>query len=256
MSGHLRICFAAFVLLAGLWTSPASSNAFADWFNGAPQAATPPASAATAPASAETECLLRPGKSTADGQRWVYRLDGHRKCWFLTAEGTAPAKKPVHLRAAKHRGAAPEENETARRKKAVDARAEILRSAPAETSPPTPRAPEVKVVDATSVPVTGAAALVPPAPIANLATDQLMPDDPTPRQVDVETLLAAAPAAGEAVAASVRPTPGAVPVAEAGDDGLGWTATWIGVLLMALGLVSVLSSSRILRGAVLLHPLK
>jgi hypothetical protein len=256
MSGHLRTCFAAFVLFAGLWTSPASSNAFADWFNVAPQAATPPASAATPPASAETECLLRPGKSTADGQRWVYRLDGHRKCWFLTAEGTATAKKPIHLRAAKHRGAAPEENETARHKKAVDARAEILRSAPAETSQQTPRSPGVKVVDATSVPATGAAALVPPAPIANLATDQLMPDDPTPRQVDVETLLAAAPAAGDAVAASVPPAPGAFSVPEAGDDGLGWTATWIGALLMALGLVSVLTSSWTLRRAALLHQLK
>jgi hypothetical protein len=196
--------------------------------------------------------LLRPGKSTADGQRWVYRLDGHRKCWFLTAEGTATAKKPIHLRAAKHRGAAPEENETARHKKAVDARAEILRSAPAETSQQTPRSPGVKVVDATSVPATGAAALVPPAPIANLATDQLMPDDPTPRQVDVETLLAAAPAAGDAVA----PAPGAFSVPEAGDDGLGWTATWIGALLMALGLVSVLTSSWTLRRAALLHQLK
>jgi hypothetical protein len=225
MSGHLRTCFAAFVLFAGLWTSPASSNAFADWFNVAPQAATPPASAATPPASAETECLLRPGKSTADGQRWVYRLDGHRKS---------------------------EENETARHKKAVDARAEILRSAPAETSQQTPRSPGVKVVDATSVPATGAAALVPPAPIANLATDQLMPDDPTPRQVDVETLLAAAPAAGDAVA----PAPGAFSVPEAGDDGLGWTATWIGALLMALGLVSVLTSSWTLRRAALLHQLK
>jgi hypothetical protein len=46
-------------------------------------------------------------------------------------------------------------------------------------------------------------------------------------------------------------TPVAVPIAEAGDEGRGWTATWLGVLLMALGLVSLLSSSRTLRGAVL-----
>ena len=247
MSGHLRFCFAAFVLLAGLSTSPASSNPFADLFNAAPREA-------TAPASAEGECLPRPGKSTADGQHWVYRLDGHRKCWFQAAEGTATVKKPVHHHAAKHRVAAPAENETARRKRkaVVDARAELLHSAPAETSQPTPPTSELKVADAASVLATGAAALVPPAPIANPATDQLTPDHATPRQVDVETLLAAAPAASDAVAASVPPaTPVAVPIADAGDEGRGWTATWLGVLLMALGLVSLLSSSRTLRGAVL-----
>ena len=40
---------------------------------------------------------------------------------------------------------------------------------------------------------------------------------------------------------------------KASDDGWGWTANWLGMLLMALGLVSVLSSSRVLRGGVLLR---
>lgn len=98
-----------------------------------------------------------------------------------------------------------------------------------------------------------AAALVPPAPVvAKPATDQLTPDRPTPCQFDVKILLAAAPAASDAGAASMLPaTPVAIPNAEAGDDGREWTATWLGVLLMALGLVSLLSSSRTLRGAVL-----
>jgi hypothetical protein len=220
-------------------------------FNVAPQTA-------TAPASAERECLPRPGKSTADGQRWVYRLDGHRKCWFQAAEGIATVNKRVHHHAAKQRVAAPAENEPARRKReAVDARAELLRSAPAETSQPTPPASELKLVDAGSVVATGAAALAPPASVANRATGQLTPDHPTPRQVDVETILAAAPAASGAVAASVPPAPPiAFPFAEAGDDGRGWTANWLGLLLMALGLGSVLSSSRVLRGAVLLRQLK
>jgi hypothetical protein len=212
---------------------------------------------ATAPASAERECLPRPGKSTAEGQHWVYHLDGHRKCWFQTAEGIATVNERVHHHAAKKRFAAPAENEPARRKReaVVDARAE-LRSAPAETSQPTPPAFELKVVDAASVIATGAAALAPPAPVANRATGQLTPDHPTPRRVDVETLLAAAPAASTAVADSVPPPPIAVPFAEAGDDGQGWTADWLGMLLMALGLISVLSSSsRVLRGAVPLRQL-
>jgi hypothetical protein len=160
--------------------------------------------------------------------------------------------KQVRHRAAKPRVATAEENEAARAKqKAVmDARAELLRSAPAETSQPTEPAPELKLVDAASV----AAAFVPPAPVANRATDQLTPDHPTPRRLDAETLLAAAPAPSDAVAVSVPPAaPVASPIAEAADDGWGWMATWFGVLLMALGLASVLASSRTLREAVLLR---
>jgi hypothetical protein len=195
--------------------------------------------------------LSGPGKSTAAGQRWVYRLEGHRKCWFQAAEETA-VKKQVRYRAAKPRVAAREENEAERRKRkaVVDARAELLRSAPAETSQPMRPAPEFKVADAASVLATGAAAFVPPAPIENRATDRLAPDHRTPRQVDVETLLAAAPATSAAVAAAA---PVDFSLTEAADDGRGWTATWLGVLLMALGLASVLGSSSTLREAVLLR---
>jgi hypothetical protein len=249
MSGHLRFCFAAFLLLAGLSTSPASSNPFAAFLGQAAPVE------ATAPASAEKECLSQPGKSAAEGQHWVYRFDGHRKCWFQAAEGIPMAKKSVHHHAAKHVAAPKENAATPRKRKAVvDARAELLRSAPAGTPQPAPPASALKVVDASPVPATGAAALVPPpAPdIAKPATDQLAPENPTLRHVDVETLLAAAPASSDAVAASVPPaTPVAIPIAEAGDEVPGWTATWLGVLLMALGFVFLLSSSRTLRGAVL-----
>jgi hypothetical protein len=251
MSGHLRFCFAAFFLLAALPTSPASSNPFADFFNAAPAPAQ-----ATAPAAAEEECVPRPGKSTAAGQRWVYRLDGHRKCWFQTAQGIATVKKQVRHGAAKPPVAVSEENEAAPRKQkaVVDARAELLRSAPAEASQPTALAPEFKVVDAASVLATGPAAFVPPAPVEKLATDELTPDHATPRVVEVKTLLAAAPAPSYAVAASVPlAAPVAFPMAEAADDGQGWMATLLGVLLIALGLVSVLGSSPTLREAVLLR---
>jgi hypothetical protein len=244
MSGHLRFCFAAFVLLAGLSASPASSNPFADLFNVAPRQA-------PAPAPAEEECVPRPGKSTTAGQRWVYRLEGRRKCWFQAAEVTA-VKKQVRYRAAKPRVTAPEENEAERpkRKAVVDARAELLRSASAEMSQPMWPAPELKVADAASVLATVIAAFVPPAPIENRATDRLTPDHRTPRQVDVETLLAAAPATSDSVAAAAPVT---FPFTEAADDGRDWMATWLGVLLMALGLVSVLGSSRTLREVALLR---
>src|SRR5215213_402069 len=215
MSGHLRFCFAAFVF-AGLSTSPASSNPFADWFNGTPKQPAAPASA-----EAKEECLSRPGKSTAAGQHWVYRLEGRRKCWFQTAEETA-VKRQARRRAAKPPVAVSEENEAGRRERraVVDARAELLRSAPAETSQPERPAHELKMADAASVLATAIAAFVPPAPLENLATAQPTPDRRTPRQVDVETLLAAAPADRGAVAASVpAAAPAAFPVTEAADDG-------------------------------------
>jgi hypothetical protein len=199
--------------------------------------------------------LSRPGKSTAAGQHWVYRLEGHRKCWFQVAEETA-VKKQVRRHAAKPRVAASRENEPAqpKRKAVVDARAELLRSAPSETSKPERPAPELKMADAASVLATAIAAFVPPAPVENLATAQPTPDRRTPRQVDVETLLAATPAIGDSVAASVpSAAPVAFPIVEAADDGQGWIATWLGALLMALGLISVLGSSRIVREAVLLR---
>jgi len=249
MSGHLRFCFAAFVLLAALPTSPASSNPFADFFSVAP-------AQAAAPAAAEEECLLRPGKSTAAGQRWVYRLDGHRKCWFQTAQGIATVKKQVRQGATIPPVAVSGENEAAPRKQkaVVDARAELLRAAPAEASQPIRLAPEFKVVDAASVLATGAAAFVPLAPVEKRATDQLTPDPATPRVVVVKTLLATAPAPNDAVAASAPlAAPVAFPIAEAADDGRDWLATLLGVLLIALGFVSVLGSSPPLREAVLLR---
>jgi hypothetical protein len=239
MSGYLRFCFVAF-FLAGLSTAPASSNPFDALFNSAP-------AEATAPAPVEEECLPQPGKSTADGQHWVYRYDGHRKCWFQAAEGAATVKKPIH-HAARHPVVAPKENESPLRNRnaVVDAR-EMLGSAPTEAPQPTPPAAELKVVDAAPAAVTGAAAAVPPLPvIAKSATDQLKPDHPTPRQVDVETLLADGPAASDAATASVPPSAAASP--ETSNDRAGWMATWPGVLLIALGLVFLLHASRILRG--------
>jgi hypothetical protein len=250
MSGHLRFCFGAFVLLAGFSSSPASSNPFADWFN-----VTPKQPAAPASAEAEEECLSRPGKSTAAGQRWVYRLEGRRKCWFQTAEETA-VKRQARRRAEKPRVAVSEENEAGRRERSTvgDARAELLRAAPAETSRPERPAPALKMADAASVLATAIAAFVPPAPVENLATARPTPDRRTPRQIDVETLLAAAPAVSGSVAASgPSVAPVAFPTVEAADNGQGWMATWLGALLMALGLISVLGSSRIVREAVLLR---
>jgi hypothetical protein len=109
------------------------------------------------------------------------------------------------------------------------------------------------VVDAASVPATGAAAFVPPAPVEKRATDQLTPDHVMPRVVDVKTLVVAAPAPSDAIAASVPSAPVAFAAAEAADEGQGWMATLLGALLIALGLVAVLGSSPPLREAVLLR---
>jgi hypothetical protein len=241
MSGHLRSCFAA-LLVAGLSIvsiSPASSNPLDDLLSAAPKEA-------TAPAPAQEECLPQPGKLAADGQRWVYRSEGHRKCWFQTAEGAvAAAKKPLRNRAVKQRIAARERRQAALRKRKadVDARAEVLRSTPAAISQPAPSAPEPKVADAVPSPAIGATSVVPPAPVAESAIDQLTPDRPAPRLVDVETFQVS-PSANDTVGSSVLPAIAvAARLAEAGDGGSGWAETRLGLILMALGLVSLLGSS-------------
>jgi hypothetical protein len=106
------------------------------------------------------------------------------------------------------------------------------------------------VVDASPVLATRIATRASPAPLSK--RDRLTADEITLRQVDVEALLAATPAASEVVAAAAMPL--ALSTAEAGDDGLVWT--WLGMLLMASGLVSVLSAGRIIRWDVQQHQLR
>ena len=182
--------------------------------------------------------MTQPGKLAADGKRWVYHSDGRRKCWFQTA-GRA-SRRPAHHYVVKQRVTSRERREATLPKADADARAEVLRAAPAEVSQPTPSAPEqLKVADA----APAAATLVPPAPAAASATDQRTSDGPTPRVVNVE-MLRVSQAADDTIGSSVPPAiPVAFRVAEAGDEGWGWTANRLGLLLMALGLVSLLGAS-------------
>lgn len=241
MSGHLRVYFAPLVLVGGLSGTPACASPFSDLFNIAPRE--PAASS-----SAQPECLPRPGNSPGPGDHWVYRRDGHRKCWFL-AEGIATVRKPIHARVA-NRAVSSDENETVRQKRTPmgDARAELLSSSPAEGAPSTSRARELDVADATSVFDPGTPAVMPGAPVTDLPSGQLTPEHAVPLQVDVEKLAAAARA----------DLPSATPIVEARneevrDEARSWTATWLGVLLMTLGGFSILSSSRTLRHAVSLR---
>jgi hypothetical protein len=255
MSGHVRFEFAAFLLVAGI-TTPAAANVITDFFSPSPA----PEATAAAPAAAPEECLRQPGPPTA-GQHWVYRYDGHRKCWFQAAEDSALAKKPARRRLARRPAAAPEEEEPSPRKQkdVEDARAELVSAAPAETSEPAPSAPKLTLVRTVPVRETDAAALVPPLPVlanpvqaspvqAKPGADQATPDQPAPRRVDVESLLADAPAANEEVASPPPATPIAAPGAKWGGSEER-TPSWLGALLIALGGAALLASSRTLRRA-------
>jgi hypothetical protein len=243
MSGHWRFCFAACFLLAGLSTVAAASNPFVALFG---QAA-PAEATAQEQAPAKEDCLLQPGKSTDPGHHWFYYSDGHHKCWFQGAEGTAALRPPMRHRVLKH-AAVPKGNEgTSRDREAfADARDELLRPGPAATPQSTSHAPELKLVDAAPIAATGAAALVPAAPVVgNAASDQVTPERPTPPQLNEEALLAAAPAAPDAVDTSANSTaPVAVPTPEASEHERWSTESWLGVLLMALGGVALLGASR------------
>lgn len=241
MSGHWRFCFAACFLLADLSAAAAASNPFAALFG-----QTAPAQAPTQEqAPAKEDCLLRPGKSTDPGHHWFYYSDGHHKCWFQGAAATL--RSPIRHRVIRH-AAAPEGNEgTSRDPKAfADARDELPRSVPAQSFGPGPRSPDVKLVDATLVPATDALALVPATPVAGkAANDPVTPEPPTPPQLNDETLLAAAPATLDAVDASANSAaPIAVSAPEVSEAGRWSMASWLGVLLMALGGVTLLGASR------------
>ncbi|MBB4398067.1 hypothetical protein [Bradyrhizobium sp. ERR14] len=237
MSGQLRLYFASLVLVGGFSAAPASSNPLADYFNTA-------TSQPTVTSPSQAECVPRPGTSTSGGQRWVYRTDGRRKCWFL-AEGIARVKKPIRARAGKDHSASFDENRSSqtRRSAVVDARAELLRSAPSERSQ-TP-VPEMQVADAASDPGTSPT-LMSAAPIVDLPSNQLTPEHSVPGQVDAGQLLAAAPADPP------QDMPLGARTAEAHGEARSWTA-WFGVLLMTLGGLSLLSSNRTLRHAVRLR---
>ena len=234
MSGQLRLYFASLVLVGGFSAAPASSNPLADIFNTA-------ASQPTVTSPPQPECVPRPGASTGGGQRWVYRMDGGRKCWFL-AEGITTVKKPIRARVAKDRSASFDENRTTqtRRSAVVDARAELLRSAPPVRSQ-TP-VTEVQVADAASYPGTGSTPMS-ANPTADIPGSQLTSEHAAPGQVDAGQLLAAAPAEPP------QAMPPGAPIAGAHGEARSWTA-WFGVLLMTLGGLSLLSSSRTLRHAV------
>lgn len=233
----MQFYLAGLVLVGGLST-PACSNPFTDSFN---IASREPA----ATSSAQPECLPRLGNSPGPRQHWVYRRDGHRKCWFL-AEGTATVRKPAHGRVT-NRGSDENETEQQRASPLIDARAELPSSSPAEGAQPTPPARELKVAGAASVLDAGTPALKPPAPAADLPTDQFTPDHSVPPQVDVEKLAAAA----------LADSPPAMPVGarneEVRDEPRSWTVTWLGVLLMTLGGFSILSSNRTVRQTVKLR---
>ncbi|MBH5402660.1 hypothetical protein HZZ13_33430 [Bradyrhizobium sp. CNPSo 4010] len=235
MSGHLRCYFASLVLAGGLTAAPAFANSFTDLFNPAPRE---PA----APSSAQPECLAQPGNPPGPGLHWVYRRDGHRKCWFL-AEQIAPVRKPAHGRVAK-RSARPDENAAARqiRSPGIDARAELLSASPAEEASPTPPAREVRVADAASVVDAGTPALMTAATVTNRPTGPLTPEHSAPPQLDLEK-----------PARAVSPPTMPMRNEEAHDEARSRMVTWLGVLLVTLGGFSLLSSSRTLRHAVRLR---
>lgn len=161
------------------------------------------------------------------------------------------AKRAVHERSTK-RAAAPKENDDPADKLSAvaEARAELINPTSTQVPEPVSRAPEVNAV----VAAAGTAAVVPDAPVvADPTTDQFTRERPTQPQINVEQLLAAAPAASDAVAADAPSAMTvAVPTVQAANDERWSTASWLGALLMALGLVSLLGSSRTVRRAVLL----
>jgi len=246
MSSHWRCWGSAILFFAGFSATPAFSNPLTDLTDllgiSSKKEAAPPA-------PTQEACVLQPGKSTVPGQHWVYRLDGHRRCWYPTDQANVSMKKQVRHHAAKQPVVPPAENEaTLDKKKVLDARAQLLSVATADALPPTDPAPEV--VDAASVPTNRAATPAPTAPaVTEPISDQLRSQlvrqrsVEAERPVDVERLLAVEPFGRDAVDASVPPATSATPsMPEADQANWELRATRAGLVLVALGLVFLLGS--------------
>jgi hypothetical protein len=231
MSGQWRFFVATSLLFAGLSTLPAFSNPLTDLFNAAPKEA-------AAPAPVQEACAPQPGKSVA-GKHWVYRVDGHRKCWFQADEATVSVKRQIQLHAAKRSAAGG--NEAALRKRAaLDARAQLLSAAP--TGAPQPTAPAPQTIDTASVPASEATTPVREAPTAAWpTTDQVTPDRATRPSVDVETLLAASALDQDTPASSTPPSTQDTPSVVSSDD---WElkAARVGMMLIVLGFAFLFGS--------------
>lgn len=236
MSGHWRFFVAACLFVAGPSTLPAFSNPLTDLLNPPPKE-----TAAPAPAPVRETCLAQPGSSASPGRHWFYHVDGHRKCWFQAAESTASVKKPIHHYAARRPVVTDEEDEVAPRKRTpLDARAQLLKTAPVNAAQPTTPTPEV--TDQASVSDNAAATIVPAAPIAvQPAIDPPTPRRAAPRSVDVETLLAASVLDKDTAVSSAPPAISAAPSIQEEDH---WesTATRAGVTLIALGILFMVGS--------------
>jgi hypothetical protein len=233
MSGHWRFFVTTSLLFAGLSTLPAFSNPLTDLFNVAPKEA-------AAPAPVQVACVPQPGKPVA-GKHWVYRVDGHRKCWFQADEATVSVRRQIQLHAAKRSAIVAGENEAAPRKREVlDARAQLLSAAP--TGGPQATAPAPQTIDTASVPASEATPPVREAPTAAWpTTDQVTPDRATRPSVDVEMLLAASTLDQDTPASSMPPpTPDAPSVASLDDWGL--MAAHVGMLLIVLGFAFLFGS--------------
>jgi hypothetical protein len=243
MFAHLRFFVSVLVILTGVSASPAYSNPIADLSNskGAIERV-------VAPAVPQETCLLRPGQSAVAGKRWVYHREGHRKCWFPTTE-PAQLKKRVRYRPAKASVAASAESQNMQPKPESidDARAELLPAVP-EIPQALPSASGFDVVAAGSVLSAERA-----SPLA-AELNRLEPDNRAEPRLDTDTdLRRASPPKSTRHAALVGAAAPVHPASQALDDKLGWPATWIAMLLMTLGFISILSSNRAIRDIVMLR---
>jgi hypothetical protein len=220
MSGHGRFCVAAFLFAFG---ALAFSNPLI----------------ASVPAPAQSECALQPGKSTTPGHRWVYHLEGHRKCWFQADRADRSMRRQVHHHEANQPVAAPEENEVALGEKTVrNARAQMLDPTPTDAPGSAPEAVASASVGASPA-VTLALATPPAEVIAPHTIDHPKPGHDLPGPADAGVVSATHPLAGGAAAsatslATTRAVSTSMP-------------TLAGVALIALGLILLVGSPLVTR---------
>jgi hypothetical protein len=221
--------------------APAGSNPFAALFGQAAPDEAP------AQSSAERQCLLQPGKATTASLRWVYRSERRRKCWFQTAERMKPLRDRAEAAAAPRLDTI----RTRWRNKIADARDKLLRLEPPQPSEPARRTLAVDVVEATTPgPATRAEALMPLASVLlSHVSDQLISEHVEQQRIEENRRPIPATSDPDATPPAASAVSAAWPRDAARSDQKSRTS-WPGVLLIWIGLVCLLSSSRSLRGVI------
>jgi hypothetical protein len=194
------------------------------------------------PAPAADECLLAPKGETPEGSHWYYRIEhpSNRHCWYLRAEGGAPAQAAASTAPTPAKPPAPKA-ETSMPGSVANARAELTTRVPLDQG---------AAVNTGQVPAAGSAPVIdstPPTPAADANMPTSVVASRWPEQLAANAVAAPPPPAAAVPPADVQtnvPPPPAVappvaPLATADAAMTKQSGSFVMLLAVIVGALSV-----------------